>query len=55
MHDLVVAVDRSIEDPGHPGQSLDGHFHSGAESSRLSEQDTFNGHGLMVGLVEKTS
>ena len=35
VDDLVVAVDRRLEDAHHPGERLDRHLHSGAEASRL--------------------
>ena len=41
---FVKAVNRSVEDTGHPGERLDSHLYSSAEASRLCQKDTFNGH-----------
>ena len=38
VDDLVVAVDRFVEGPDHPGQRLDGHLHAGTEAPWLGQQ-----------------
>ena len=47
VDDLVVAVDRRLEDPDHPGQGLDGLLHPGAEplGSASSTRSTFTDSG----------
>ena len=48
VDDLVVAVDRRLEGPDHPGQRLDRHLHAGAEPARLGEQDAIDGHTIQA-------
>jgi hypothetical protein len=48
VHDLVVAVDRRLEDAHHPRERLDSHLDPGAEASRLGEQDELDVAGLRL-------
>ena len=49
VDDLVVAVDRRLEDPDHPGQGLDRLLDAGAEPSRLGQHDSVDsGHKVQV-------
>ena len=44
VHNLVVAVNRCGEDAYHPRKGLNGLFHASAETSRFSEDDSFDVH-----------
>ena len=48
VHDLVIAVDGCFKDVDHPGEGLDGHFDTSAESAGFGEEDLFY-HQLMLG------
>ena len=51
VDDLVIAVDRWFEDPGHPVQRLDGLFYPGAEAPRRRQHYGVNFHAssLVIG------
>src|SRR5207302_650760 len=42
VDDLVVAVDRRLEHPDHPGQDLDRHIHASAEPPGAGQQPLFD-------------
>ena len=49
VDDLVVAVDRRLEDPHHPGQGLDGLLDAGAEAPGLGQHHASHcGHKVQV-------
>jgi hypothetical protein len=48
VHDLVVAVHGRFEDPNHPRQRLDRHFHAGAETPGFGEKDLLYCHRTRV-------
>ena len=49
VHDLVVAVDRRLEDPDHPGQGLDRLFDAGTEPPWLGQHHSIHsGHKVQV-------
>ena len=49
VHDLVVAVDRRLEDPDHPGQGLDRLLDAGAEPPWLGQHHSVDsGHKVQV-------
>ena len=49
VDDLVVAVDRRLEDPHHPGQGLDGLLDAGAEPPGLGQHHSLDsGHKVQV-------
>ena len=41
VDDLVIAVDRPLKHPHHPGEGLDGHLDAGTESARLGQESLF--------------
>ena len=45
VDDLVVAVDGRLEHPDEPGESLDGHLDSGAESPRCGKEHLIDAAG----------
>ena len=57
VDNLVVAVDRRLEDANHPCERLDCHLNASTEASRFREQDEVYAAGLRLAtlLSEPTS